>query len=92
MEAHQRAGAPRGFHNWWPERLLTVGKWSGRKVGGRRLQGGGGACIPPPPAKLIPDVPWRVSLPDLPLASANSAMIGWSRVLLSHTLDAARSY
>ena len=31
-------------------------------------------------------------LPDLPLASANSDMTGWSRVLLSHTLDAARSY
>ena len=29
---------------------------------------------------------------DLPLASARSDMIGWSRVLLSHTLDAARSY
>ena len=30
--------------------------------------------------------------PDLPLASACSEMIRWSRVLLSHTLDAARSY
>ena len=30
--------------------------------------------------------------PDLPLASAKSDMMGWSRVLLSHTLDAARSY
>ena len=30
--------------------------------------------------------------PVLPLASANSDMIGWSRVLRSHTLDAARSY
>ena len=30
--------------------------------------------------------------PDLPLASAGSDMIGWSRVLLSHTLDAALSY
>ena len=30
--------------------------------------------------------------PDLPPASANSDMIGWSRVLLSHTLAAARSY
>ena len=29
---------------------------------------------------------------DLPLASASSDMIGWSRVLLSHTLDAPRSY
>ena len=29
---------------------------------------------------------------DLPLASAGSDMIGWGRVLLSHTLDAARSY
>ena len=29
---------------------------------------------------------------DLPLASANSDMIRWSRVLPSHTLDAARSY
>ena len=29
---------------------------------------------------------------DLPLASAGSDIIGWSRVLLSHTLDAARSY
>ena len=30
--------------------------------------------------------------PDLPLASASSDMIRWSRVLLSHTVDAARSY
>ena len=30
--------------------------------------------------------------PDLPLASARSDIIGWSRILLSHTLDAARSY
>ena len=30
--------------------------------------------------------------PDLPLASASSDMIGWSRVLLSHPLDAACSY
>jgi len=29
---------------------------------------------------------------DLPLASASSDMIRWGRVLLSHTLDAARSY
>ena len=29
--------------------------------------------------------------PDLPLASANSDMIRWGRVLLSHTLDAPRS-
>ena len=29
--------------------------------------------------------------PDLPLA-ASPDMIGWSRVLLSHTLDAARPY
>ena len=29
---------------------------------------------------------------DLPLAPASSEMIRWSRVLLSHTLDAARSY
>ena len=29
---------------------------------------------------------------DLPLASASPDMIGWSRVLLSHTPDAARSY
>ena len=29
---------------------------------------------------------------DLPLPSASSDVIGWSRVLLSHTLDAARSY
>ena len=31
------------------------------------------------------------SRPVLPLASARSDMIRWSRVLLSHTLDAARS-
>ena len=31
-------------------------------------------------------------LPDLPLACARSDMIRWGRVLLSHTLDAARSY
>ena len=30
--------------------------------------------------------------PDVPPASAGSDMIRWSRVLLSHTLDAARSY
>ena len=30
--------------------------------------------------------------PDVPLASAGSDMIRWSRILLSHTLDAARSY
>ena len=30
--------------------------------------------------------------PDLRLASAGSDMIRWSRVLLSHTLDVARSY
>ena len=30
--------------------------------------------------------------PDLPLASATSDIIRWSRVLLSHTLDTARSY
>ena len=29
---------------------------------------------------------------DVPLASANSDMIRWNRVLLSHTLDAARTY
>ena len=29
---------------------------------------------------------------DLPLAAASSDVIRWSRVLLSHTLDAARSY
>ena len=29
---------------------------------------------------------------ELPLSSAKSDMIRWSRVLLSHTLDAARSY
>ena len=32
------------------------------------------------------------STSELPPASAGSDMIGWSRVLLSHTLDAARSY
>ena len=32
------------------------------------------------------------AVPDWPLASAGSDMIGWIRVLLSHTLDAARSY
>ena len=30
--------------------------------------------------------------PDLPLGSAGSDTIRWGRVLLSHTLDAARSY
>ena len=30
--------------------------------------------------------------PDLPLAFAGSDMIRWGKVLLSHTLDAARSY
>ena len=41
-------------------------------------------------------VPFALSLPgqsktDLPLASASSDVIRWSRVLLSHALDAARS-
>ena len=40
----------------------------------------------------IPRVHKRQSAPNLPLPSAISGMIGWSRVLLSHTLDAARSY
>ena len=35
---------------------------------------------------------WVPTGPDLPLASASPDMIRWSRVLLSHTLDAARSY
>ena len=35
---------------------------------------------------------YESAIPDLPLASASSDMIRWSRVLLSHTLDAARSY
>ena len=38
---------------------------------------------------------WRMGnwvAPDLPLASASSDMIRWSRVLLCHTLDAAYSY
>ena len=30
--------------------------------------------------------------PDVPEASAGSDMIRWGRVLLRHTLDAARSY
>ena len=30
--------------------------------------------------------------PDLPAASASPDMIGWSRVLLSHGLDAVLSY
>ena len=51
-------------------------------IHGGRLGGGGGQCIPPV----------QHPAPDLPLASASSDMIGWSRVLLSHTLDAARSY
>ena len=67
--------------------------------------GGGGAawhyarlrpCAPPPPPSLPQALPLSptgpVGLPDLPPASAGSDMIGWSRVLLSHTLDAARSY
>ena len=33
-----------------------------------------------------------VSRADLPIASAGSDMIRWSTVLLSYTLDAARSY
>ena len=44
--------------------------------GGDRCSGGGGGGGP---------------VPDLPLASASSDMIGWSRVLLSRTLDTARS-
>ena len=57
-----------------------------------------------PPAPLHPGVGIRhrpagqqeaipgFRTPDLPLASASTDMIGWGRVLLSHTLDAARSY
>ena len=37
-------------------------------------------------------VEWQNSAPDLPLASASPDMIRWSRVLLSRTRDAARSY
>ena len=44
---------------------------------------------PPGPGPSQPPLPWG---PDLPLASASADMIGWSRVLLSRTLDAARSY
>ena len=35
---------------------------------------------------------WNASGPDLPLGSASSDMIRWSRVLLSHTMDAVPSY
>ena len=35
---------------------------------------------------------WDGMKPDVPPASASPDMIGWSRVLLSHTPDAARSY
>ena len=40
---------------------------------------------------LKPAVKWHAK-PDLPPASASSDMIRWSRVLVSHTLHAARSY
>ena len=45
-----------------------------------------------PPEAFQLDGMWERSPPGLRLASASSDMIGWSRVLLSHTLDAARSY
>ena len=36
---------------------------------------------------------WRgAGVADWPLASASSDMIGWRRILPSHTLDAARSH
>ena len=38
------------------------------------------------------DPPRPLSAADLPQASTSPDMIGWSGVLLSHTLDAARSY
>ena len=44
---------------------------------------------------LDPRVPWLAAAghgQTCHLVSANSDMIRWSRVLLSHTLDAARSY
>ena len=50
---------------------------------------------PPPPQKRPPaDTLFggKVSKPDLPLASASPELIRWSRILLSHTSDAARSY
>ena len=37
-------------------------------------------------------VPFLGSATDVRLASVNSDMIRWGRVLLSHTPDAARSY
>ena len=54
----------------------------------------GGSSMPQPaegPGWMVLDVA-IVCRADLPLASANSDMIRWGRVLLSHTLDAARSY
>ena len=67
---------------------LRAGARAGNTAGDRRREGGlrgvafsAGLCF----------VSGRCG-PDLPLASAGSDMIGWRRVLLSHTLDAARSY
>ena len=44
-------------------------------------------CPRPPPSSQQ-----SVLGADLPLASAGSDIIRWSRVLLSHKLDAVRSY
>ena len=53
---------------------------------------GRNAVVSPVWAKSLPPPPPPTFPPDLPLASANSGMIRLSRVLLSHMLDAARSY
>ena len=68
-----------------------VGGGDSRAGGGGTTKGGPHNRIPVPPPDLTPADP-HTDADDLPLASGGSDMIRWSRVLLSHTLDAARSY
>ena len=75
--------------------VLRAGVWAVLRAGvcGRRGDCEGRWC---PTGAAPTDVGWSGGGPgqraDLPRASAGSDMIGWGRVLLSHTLDAARSY
>ena len=88
----QRLSAPgRPQARWWSGYGTTHGACSaiGRPMG-----------VPPPPrlctstglSKHRVGVEPLFSGSDVPLASASPDVNRWSRVLLSHTLDAARSY
>ena len=50
------------------------------------------ASEPPPGARVSVTRSNGLPATEALLASASSDLIGWSRVLLSHTLGAARSY